>query len=195
MNNIINRLVKRILIKLSNYKDKQEKNSYLEGIRLSFNKLVNKKELTKEQKKEIQDFYSNLLGYHIPLDYHKYFTFHCFDSSQISTCYTFLGLAIEIEAKEDLLHSQSEDYLTINLNDRFRNFDRIEVVYGDNKEIEWQYDDLKAVYDTEGIFNLTKDDDERCLVYGLKNTDGKSTEYRFTCLESCKIISITGYRE
>ena len=49
-------------------------NSYLEGIRLSFNKLVNKKELTKEQKKEIQDFYSNLLGYHIPLDYHKYFT-------------------------------------------------------------------------------------------------------------------------
>lgn len=74
MNNIINRLVKRILIKLSNYKDKQEKNSYLEGIRLSFNKLVNKKELTKEQKKEIQDFYSNLLGYHIPLDYHKYFT-------------------------------------------------------------------------------------------------------------------------
>jgi hypothetical protein len=74
MNNIINRLVKRILIKLSNYKDKQEMNSYLEGIRLSFNKLVNKKELTKEQKKEIQDFYSNLLGYHIPLDYHKYFT-------------------------------------------------------------------------------------------------------------------------
>ena len=50
MNNIINRLVKRILIKLSNYKDKQEMNSYLEGIRLSFNKLVNKKELTKEQK-------------------------------------------------------------------------------------------------------------------------------------------------
>ena len=74
MNNIINRLVKRILIKLSNYKDKQEMNSYLEGIGLSFNKLVNKKELTKEQKKEIQDFYSNLLGYHIPLDYHKYFT-------------------------------------------------------------------------------------------------------------------------
>ena len=74
MNIIINRLVKRILIKLSNYKDKQEMNSYLEGIRLSFNKLVNKKELTKEQKKEIQDFYSNLLGYHIPLDYHKYFT-------------------------------------------------------------------------------------------------------------------------
>ena len=74
MNNIINKLVKRILIKLSNYKDKQEMNSYLEGIRLSFNKLVNKKELTKEQKKEIQDFYSNLLGYHIPLDYHKYFT-------------------------------------------------------------------------------------------------------------------------
>ena len=74
MNNIINRLVKRILIKLSNYKDKQEMNSYLEGIRLSFNKLVNKTELTEEQKKEIQVFYSNLLGYQIPLDYHKYFT-------------------------------------------------------------------------------------------------------------------------
>lgn len=35
MNNIINRLVKRILIKLSHYKDKQEMNSYLEGIRSS----------------------------------------------------------------------------------------------------------------------------------------------------------------
>lgn len=74
MNNIINRLVKRILITLSHYKDKQEMNSYLEGIRSSFNKLVNKTELTEEQKKEIQVFYSNLLGYQIPLDYHKYFT-------------------------------------------------------------------------------------------------------------------------
>lgn len=74
MNNIINRLVKRILIALSHYKDKQEMNSYLEGIRSSFNKLVNKTELTEEQKKEIQVFFSNLLGYQIPLDYHKYFT-------------------------------------------------------------------------------------------------------------------------
>lgn len=136
----------------------------------------------------------------IEKDLHRYFVFPCFldymDKKQSSEhLHMFLGLAIEIEAKEDLLHSQSEDYLTINLNDRFRNFDRIEVVYGDNKEIEWRYDDLEAIYDTEGIFNLTKDDDERCLVYGLKNTDGKSTEYRFTCSESCKIISITGYRE
>ena len=74
MNYIINRLVKRFLLNLSHYKDKQEIYSYLEGIRSSFNKLVNKTELTKEQKKEIQDYYSNLLGYQIPLDYHKYFT-------------------------------------------------------------------------------------------------------------------------
>lgn len=119
-----------------------------------------------------------------------------YDTEDVDNTYEYsLGVAIEIEAKEDLLHSQSEDYLTINLNDRFRNFDRIEVVYGDNKEIEWRYDDLNVIYDTEGIFNLTKDVDERCLVYGLKNTDGESTEYRFTCSESCKIISITGYRE
>lgn len=74
MNNIIDKLVKRILIKLSHYKDKQEKNTYIEGIRSSYRKLANKTELTKDQKKEIQDYYFNLLGYQIPLDYHYYFT-------------------------------------------------------------------------------------------------------------------------
>ena len=45
------------------------------------------------------------------------------------------------------------------------------------------------------IDRLTKDDSNKCMVYGLRNGDGESTEYRFTCSEGCEIISITGYRE
>ena len=71
MNYIINRLVKRFLLNLSHYKDKQEIYSYLEGIRSSFNKLVNKTELTKEQKKEIQDYYSKGLLNYYSFDLHS----------------------------------------------------------------------------------------------------------------------------
>lgn len=137
-------------------------------------------------------------------NYHKYFIVDFNSSDGVNAPadfayyefdHDFLGLAIEIEAKEKLLHSQSQDYLTINLEDSFRNFDRIEIIYEGNNEVEWTYDDLVAVFDTDGIFNLTKDENNKCMVYGLKNEDGESREYRFTCSESCEIISITGYRE
>ena len=36
--------------------------------------MVNKTELTKEQEKEIQGFYTKLLGHPVPLDWHRYFT-------------------------------------------------------------------------------------------------------------------------
>jgi hypothetical protein len=127
-------------------------------------------------------------------DYHKYFVFPV-NLIYTGMLHTYLGIAVEIEAKEKLLHSQSQDYLTINLEDSFRNFDRIEIIYEGNNEVEWTYDDLVAVYDTDGVFNLTKDENNKCMVYGLKNEDGESREYRFTCSESCEIISITGYRE
>ena len=130
----------------------------------------------------------------IERDYHRYFVFPAFND-WYKDIHNFIGLAIEIEAKEKLLHSQSQDYLIINLEDSFRNFDRIEIVYEGNNEVEWTYDDLVAVFDTDGVFNLTKDENNKCMVYGLKNEDGESREYRFTCLESCEIISITGYRE
>ena len=129
-------------------------------------------------------------------DYHKYFVFEYGLSSLGSLSrIIYSGVAIEIEAKEKLLYSQSSDYLTINLEDSFRNFDRFEIVYEGNNEVEWTYDDLVAIFDTDGVFNLTKDENNKCMVYGLKNEDGESREYRFTCSESCKIISITGYRE
>lgn len=128
-------------------------------------------------------------------DYHKYFVFPCYSNGRDSIQYTFTGLAVEIWAKENLLKEQSDDNLTVWLNDTFRNFDRIEIVYEGNNEVEWTYDDLVAVFDTDGVFNLTKDENNKCMVYGLKNEDGESREYRFTCSESCEIISITGYRE
>lgn len=127
-------------------------------------------------------------------DMHKYFVFPAMmDSNSING--NFIGIAVEVWAKENLLYSQSQDYLTINLEDSFRNFDRFEIVYEGNNEVEWTYDDLVAVFDTDGVFNLTKDENNKCMVYGLKNEDGESREYRFTCSESCEIISITGYRE
>lgn len=108
--------------------------------------------------------------------------------------YSFTGIAVEIWAKEYLLKEQLDGDLIILLNDSYRNFDRIVIEYSGGV-VEWLYDDLNDLYDTSGIFNLTKDDNNKCMVYGLRNENGESTEYRFTCSESCRIISIIGYRE
>ena len=59
---------------LSAYKDKEESKSYINGIKSSFRKLKNQKDLTPEQIKEIQDFYTPLLGHPVPTDWHKYFS-------------------------------------------------------------------------------------------------------------------------
>lgn len=46
---------------------------YLKSVNESYQKLPNKIELTKEQEQEIQDFYLPLLGYKVPIDWHRYF--------------------------------------------------------------------------------------------------------------------------
>lgn len=74
MSKLIDRLVNKAIAVLSRYKDRQEVNSYINGVRSNYEKLAHKKELTKEQEKEIQEYYTKLLGHPIPLDWHRYFT-------------------------------------------------------------------------------------------------------------------------
>ena len=73
MYSLLDKIVNKAIKILSRYKDKREKQSYVDGIRASYKKLANKKELTKEQQDEIQNFYKRLLGHSIPTDWHKYF--------------------------------------------------------------------------------------------------------------------------
>ncbi len=73
MPKITNKIVNKLIVLLSRYKDRQERKSYIKGIRASYRKLAHKTKLTKNQEQEIQDFYTKLLGHHIPLDWHKYF--------------------------------------------------------------------------------------------------------------------------
>lgn len=47
--------------------------TYRKRINESYRKLPNKIQLTKAQKKEIQEYWKGLLGYKIPLDWHRYF--------------------------------------------------------------------------------------------------------------------------
>lgn len=62
----INRIVKKIRRRLSSY--------YLDlFIKKQYNKLSEKKKLTKEQKREIQEFYKGLIGKKISLNSHEYF--------------------------------------------------------------------------------------------------------------------------
>ena len=74
MSKLVDRLLNKAIKILIHYKDKQEVNSYIAGIQNSYHKLSVKKELTTEQKKEIQDYYTKWLGYPIPLEWHQYFT-------------------------------------------------------------------------------------------------------------------------
>ena len=73
MSKLIDRFVNKAIAVLSHYKDRQEVNSYIDGIRSSYEKLAHKTELTKEQENEIQEYYTKLLGHPIPLDWHRYF--------------------------------------------------------------------------------------------------------------------------
>ena len=73
MTKLIDRIIDKLIIILSNYKDRRKVAEYIEGIRDSYEKLSYKSELTKEQKSEIQEFYKSILGYEIPLDWHRYF--------------------------------------------------------------------------------------------------------------------------
>ena len=46
---------------------------YIKQVNESYKKLPHKVELTKEQEREIQDFYVPLVGYKVPTDWHRYF--------------------------------------------------------------------------------------------------------------------------
>lgn len=46
---------------------------YIKQVNNSYQKLPHKVELTKEQKQEIQDYYLPLVGYEVPIDWHRYF--------------------------------------------------------------------------------------------------------------------------
>lgn len=46
---------------------------YIRQVNESYKKLPHKVELTKEQKQEIQDYYFPLVGYEVPIDWHRYF--------------------------------------------------------------------------------------------------------------------------
>ena len=73
MSKLVDKFVNKAIAVLSRYKDKQEVQSYIDSIRSSYSKLAHKKELTKEQEREIQEYYTKLLGHPIPLDWHRYF--------------------------------------------------------------------------------------------------------------------------
>ena len=63
----------KLLSVISRYKDRKEKESYVSGISGSYVKLTNKKALSGEQKKEIEDYFMKLLGVKVPLHWHQYF--------------------------------------------------------------------------------------------------------------------------
>lgn len=46
---------------------------YIKQVNESYNKLPQKADLTKEQEHEIQDYWRGLVGYEVPLDWHRYF--------------------------------------------------------------------------------------------------------------------------
>lgn len=59
--------------RLNKYFVKADDRRFLDRIKASASKLSEKKELTQEQVKEIQDFYREMIGHEIPLDWHRYF--------------------------------------------------------------------------------------------------------------------------
>lgn len=58
---------------LSAYMNRQEKKTYITEINRSYSKLSDKKELSASQKKEINDYYQNLIGREVPTIWHQYF--------------------------------------------------------------------------------------------------------------------------
>ncbi len=73
MSKLIDKLVNKAIGILSRYKDRQEVKEYISGIRSSQKKLKQSRSLTQAQEKEIQEFYTGLLGHPIPLEWHRFF--------------------------------------------------------------------------------------------------------------------------
>ena len=74
MSEFVDRFLHRAITILSRYEDKRKVKSYIRGISNSYNKLPIKTELTKDQEREIQEYYTRLLGHPVPLEWHRYFT-------------------------------------------------------------------------------------------------------------------------
>ena len=67
------RIARKMLSYSMEYLNREEARSYEEEIAMKLSKLPCRKELTKEQEQEIQDFYKPLLGHKVSLDWHRYF--------------------------------------------------------------------------------------------------------------------------
>ena len=73
MSKIIDWLVYRVLVAITRYQEKAADLKKIKQIKLSYSKLTVKKDLSDDQRNEIQTFYKSLLGHKVPLDWHKYF--------------------------------------------------------------------------------------------------------------------------
>jgi len=68
-----NKVVDVLQNQLMRFKAKEADRKYQDKIRTSYTKLSVKKPLSKEQCKEIQDFYVRTIGHTVPIDWHQYF--------------------------------------------------------------------------------------------------------------------------
>lgn len=70
---IISKLVYVLQNQLMRYQEKEADKKYQKKIKASYSKLKVKKNLTTSQIKEIQDFYCDMLGHTVPINWHQYF--------------------------------------------------------------------------------------------------------------------------
>ena len=70
---IISKLVYVLQNQLMRYQEKEADKKYQKKIKASYSKLKVKNSLTTSQIKEIQDFYCDMLGHTVPIDWHQYF--------------------------------------------------------------------------------------------------------------------------
>lgn len=70
---LMNKVVDVMQNQLMRFKAKEADRKYQNKIRASYTKLTKKKPLSKEQCKEIQDFYVSTIGHTVPIDWHQYF--------------------------------------------------------------------------------------------------------------------------
>ena len=70
---VFNRVVDKAFSCLMRFKEQAADKKQANKIKTSYQRLKTKKTLSKEQVKEIQDFYKPLLGHSIPVDWHQYF--------------------------------------------------------------------------------------------------------------------------
>ena len=70
---IITRLSNLMMRFLFHYQAKQADDKAIKKIKQSYRKLQNQSDLSSEQVKEIQDFYTGLVGHKVPIDWHRYF--------------------------------------------------------------------------------------------------------------------------